>query len=106
MNQKHTLIKGAAILTAAGMASRIIGFFYRIFLSKTIGAEGVGIYLLILPVHALIFSLTGSGIQTAVSRFVSYRSATGDRKGAKEILVCALSLSAFYGGILLSLSES
>lgn len=101
MNQKHTLIKGAAILTAAGMASRIIGFFYRIFLSKTIGAEGVGIYLLILPVHALIFSLTGSGIQTAVSRFVSSRSATGDRKGAKEILVCALSLS-----MLLSMAAS
>lgn len=94
MNQKHTLIKGAAILTAAGMASRIIGFFYRIFLSQTIGAEGVGIYLLILPVHALIFSLTASGIQTAVSRFVSSKTAVGDRRGAKEILVCALALSA------------
>lgn len=93
MSQKHPLIKGAAILTAAGMASRIIGFFYRIFLSQTIGAEGVGIYLLIFPVHALIFSLTASGIQTAISRFVSSKTAVGDRRGAKEVLVCGLVLS-------------
>ena len=46
MIQKHPLLKSTAILTCAGMVSRIIGFFYRIFLSKTIGAEGIGIYLL------------------------------------------------------------
>ena len=71
MIQKHPLLKSTAILTCAGMVSRIIGFFYRIFLSKTIGAEGIGIYLLLFPVQTLLFSLTSSGIQTAISRFVS-----------------------------------
>lgn len=50
MIQKHPLLKSTAILTCAGMVSRIIGFFYRIFLSKTIGAEGIGIYLLLFPI--------------------------------------------------------
>ena len=53
MIQKHPLLKSTAILTCAGMVSRIIGFFYRIFLSKTIGAEGIGIYLLLFPIQTL-----------------------------------------------------
>ena len=33
------------VLTVTGFASRFIGFFYRIFLSRVFGAEGMGIYL-------------------------------------------------------------
>lgn len=75
MNSKalksHPLLTGTLLLTVAGLISRIIGFFYRIFLSHTIGAEGVGIYQLIFPLYALTFSLTVSGIQTAISRFTA-----------------------------------
>ena len=31
-------IKGTLILTLTGLVSRLMGFFYRIFLSHTIGA--------------------------------------------------------------------
>ena len=93
MIQKHTLIKSTVILTTAGMLSRIIGFFYRIFLSRAIGAEGIGIYQLIFPIHALLLALSVSGIQTAISRFVSSRSAAGEEQGAKEVLLCGTFLS-------------
>lgn len=84
MIQKHPLLKSTAILTCAGMVSRIIGFFYRIFLSKTIGAEGIGIYLLLFPIQTLLFSLTSSGIQTAISRFVSARLASNDKRSQRH----------------------
>ena len=57
---KNHLLKGALLLTAAGVFSRIIGFFYRIFLSRTFGAEQMGIYELISPVLALSFALCTS----------------------------------------------
>ena len=44
---KHPVLTGTAILTCAGTLSRLIGFFYRIFLSRTIGAQGLGIYQMI-----------------------------------------------------------
>ena len=44
---KNPLITGTIILTVTGFASRFIGFFYRIFLSRLFGAEGMGIYQLI-----------------------------------------------------------
>ena len=71
LSVKRTLFTGTLLLTTAGILSRFIGFFYKIFLSRTIGAEGLGIYQLIFPVMALCFSLTSAGIQTSVSRFVS-----------------------------------
>ena len=40
---KKGLLKGTLILTLAGLISRIIGFFYKIFLSHSIGAEQIGI---------------------------------------------------------------
>lgn len=68
---KHHLIKGTAILTISSLLCRIIGFFYRIFLSQTIGAEGIGIFQLILPLYNLCLALTASGIQTALSRLIA-----------------------------------
>lgn len=93
MLQKNTIIKGAILLTAAGLIGRVIGFFYRIFLSRAIGAEGVGIYQLIFPLYALTYSLTSSGIQTAISRYVAAKTAAGDPGGARRIFQIGLSIS-------------
>lgn len=68
---RHPLIAGTFFLTFAALLSRLIGFFYRIFLSHTIGAEGVGIYQLIFPIYALAYSIAIAGIQTAISKFVA-----------------------------------
>ena len=93
MNQKRVILQGAFVLTIVGFVSRIIGFFYRIFLSHAIGAEGVGIYQLIFPVYTMAFSLTAAGIQTAISKNVSEKMALGDKKGARN---------TFFAGLILT----
>ena len=67
----HPLITGTVILTLTGLASRLIGFFYRIYLARLFGEEGMGIYQLIGPVLSLSFSLTAAGYQTAISKLVA-----------------------------------
>ncbi|MBQ7360692.1 MAG: oligosaccharide flippase family protein [Lachnospiraceae bacterium] len=67
----HPLIKGTIMLTLTGMFSRLIGFFYRIYLSRTFGEEGMGLYQLLGPILALSFSLCGAGIQTSISKYVA-----------------------------------
>ena len=59
------------MLTGSGLISRILGFFYRIFLSQAIGASGLGLYQLIFPVFTLCLAISASGIQTAISRYVA-----------------------------------
>lgn len=82
----HPLITGTLILTLTGLLSRFIGFFYRVFLSNVFGAEGMGIYQLISPVLALSFSLTVSGIQTAISKYVASETSTRDYKSSFRTL--------------------
>ena len=62
--RKHSMITGTLLLTAAGFAVRILGFFYRIFLSRTIGAEGLGLYNLVHPLYGICFALCAGSIQT------------------------------------------
>lgn len=68
---RHPLIMGTVILTVTGLITRIIGFFYRIYLSRLFGEEGMGIYQLLSPVLSLSFALTAAGFQTAISKFVA-----------------------------------
>ena len=59
---RSSLIRGTLILTLAGTLSRFIGFFYKIFLSRTIGAEALGIYQLIFPLFAFCLALSCGGL--------------------------------------------
>lgn len=88
-----SFLTGTLLLTFAGVLTRIIGFFYRIFLSRVIGAEGLGIYQLTAPVMTLGFAITAAGIQTAISRFVSTEIGKKNPQGAKRYLFSGLAIS-------------
>lgn len=90
--KRHPLITGTIILTITGLISRIIGFFYRIYLSRLFGEEGMGIYQLLNPVLALSFSLTAAGYQTAISKFVAEMTAREKRTSYRPLLA-GLSIS-------------
>ncbi|MCD8134062.1 MAG: polysaccharide biosynthesis protein [Clostridiales bacterium] len=85
-----SLISGTLILTVTGIISRCIGFYYKIFLSREIGADGLGMYQLIFPIFALFLAVSSAGIQTAVSRFCA--SCQSDRE-ANGYLAAGLSVT-------------
>ena len=74
-SQNHPLVIGTLVLTATGFFSRIIGFFYRLYLARLFGEEGMGIYQLLAPVLAIAFSLSAAAFQTAISKSVAEQSA-------------------------------
>lgn len=90
---KNPLVTGTIILTVTGFVSRFIGFFYRIFLSRMFGAEGMGIYQLISPVLALSFSLTVAGMQTAISKYVAGETVSKDYRSSTLHLFTGFVLS-------------
>lgn len=102
--RKRAFIAGTLILTATGFLSRILGFFYRIFLSRTIGAEGLGIYGMVHPVFGICFALCAGSIQTAVSRFVAAETSRG-RRILKTGLVVSLSLSIVLAALIWRFSD-
>ena len=86
---KSTLAKGTIILTLAGFLSRILGFFYRIWLSDHLGSELLGIYQMIFPISGVCYTIYASGIQTAISKI------TAERKANVSVLFHGLTISLF-----------
>ena len=102
--QKHPILGGTMILTAAGILTRFIGFFYKIFLSRAVGAENLGIYQLIFPITGICFSLTSAGIQTSISRYASKAFGMNRPKDARSYLQIGLFISitlSFLTGMIL-----
>lgn len=98
---KQNLVTGTIILTISSLLCRFIGFFYRIFLSHTIGAEGMGIFQLVLPLYNLALALTAAGIQTALSRLIAAAFARGQK--AKAVMTFfSGTIMAFVLSLLLS----
>lgn len=90
---QHPIIKGTFILTFVGFLCKILGFFYKIFLSNIIGAEGIGIYQLVFSIHALVYALTTAGMQLAISRCCAAAFSSSDTRKSSHY---------FYGGFLFS----
>lgn len=106
--KNHPLITGTLVLTATGLITRLIGFYYRIYLTKLFGEEGMGIYQLLNPILALSFSLTAAGYQTAISKFVAERTALQKDSLFRPVLVglsISLPLSLLCTGFIWGFAE-
>ena len=98
------LLKGTLLLTITGFVTRILGFFYRIYLADMLGAHYLGIYQLIFPVYAICFTIYGAGIQTALSQVIASEKNQNDnvcsvmkifRTGTAIALLLAFGLQFF-----------
>ena len=104
----HPIVTGTIILTLTGLVSRLIGFFYRIYLARLFGEEGMGIYQLISPVLSLSFSLTAAGYQTAISKLVAENTARQNSRTLRPLfaaLSISLPLSLLCNLVVFSFSE-
>lgn len=90
--KKRAFLTGTILLTGTGLACRILGFFYRIFLSRTIGAEGLGIYNMVHPIFGICFALCAGSIQTALSQYIASHIARG-RQVFKTGMVISMTMS-------------
>lgn len=90
------IITGTAVLTLASLITRLIGFFYRMFLSAQFGEEGMGIYQLTSPVLALTYALCIAGFQTAISKYVAAKEGRGQSRCAAYTLFLGLFFSLVF----------
>ena len=78
--------KAVAVVTVFSVCEKFLGFLYRIYLSRSIGAEGVGTYQVALSVFGFLFTLVASGTPITLSRLMmKYRAENREEKVAKAI---------------------
>lgn len=100
MSLKHQILKGTFILAGAGILTRFLGLYHRVFLANTIGAVQLGIYQMIFPVFMVCNAVCCAGIETALSRLVAAYTAKDDQESAGRLVKIAVAFSLGLSVIL------
>jgi len=93
INLASRFIRGAAQLALAGVLTRFLGLTNRIILSRLIGAEGLGLFQMIMPLYSLLAAIAGLGLSGAVTKMVADRPAKGDRVCRLQVRALSLKLT-------------
>jgi stage V sporulation protein B len=86
-------LKGTFILLIAGLITRVLGFINRIVIARSIGEEGVGLYMMAYPTFILVVTLTQMGLPVAISKNIAEAEAKGNHQEVKKILVVSLAIT-------------
>lgn len=85
-----------ATVTVLSCIERGLGFLYRVFLSRNVGSEGLGLYQIALSVIGVIMTVSASGIPITVSRMMIKDKAAGEKDFCPTVtagILCAVGIS-------------
>ena len=92
---KNKFIKSTIILIIGGAISKILAMFIKIFLTRGIGDNGVGMYMLVLPTFNLFITLCTMSLPIAISKLIA------ERNSSKKIVLSIIHISILYNFILM-----
>lgn len=103
---KRSFVKNTFILTLTSQLMRVVGIFLMAYMSGRIGAEGIGLYQLIVSIYMLAATLASSGIGIAVSRLTAEAVGKSGGRSTSDVLRKAVAISLLLGvvfGVILFL---
>ncbi|MDQ1910943.1 polysaccharide biosynthesis protein [Paenibacillus sp. GD4] len=93
----ETLLKGAAVLGLAAVASKLIGTLQKIPLQNIAGDEVFGIYNAVYPLYILILFMATAGFPLVVAKFVADYAAEARYGEARRVLKVSLVMLSVTG---------
>ena len=97
MSEAKRFIKSGIMLTVVGLAMRTVAMFFGGFISRTVGAEGTGLYTLVMTVYSFAITFATSGISLTVTRLVASRIGEGKANEVFDVLRGAFIFSLMFG---------
>ena len=96
-SNKQSFVKGALVLTIAGIISKVLGAVYRIPLGQIITSVGMAYHQTAYDLYILALTFSSYSIPTAISKLVSERIEMGRRAEAHKVFRVALVLLSALG---------
>ncbi|MDF2608418.1 MAG: polysaccharide biosynthesis protein [Bacillales bacterium] len=93
MSKNNTILKGAIILSFAGIITRLLGFLYRVYLAKVIGTEGMGLFQLVIPVYMVCHTTCTTGIFVTCSKLIAAENGKNTIENSRKIIRIATLIS-------------
>ncbi|MGI5877169.1 MAG: putative polysaccharide biosynthesis protein [Christensenellales bacterium] len=98
-SQRKSFVRGAVVLSAAGLLVKVVGVGFRIPLAGIIGEGGLGLYQKAYPIYAWLLVLSTAGMPTAIAKLVAERLSRGDERGARRVFSIAMRLMLAVGAL-------
>ena len=96
---KH-LYKAVLVVTVFTLIDRIMGFGFKIYLSRELGAVNLGIYQIALSMFFVLLTFTTSGTPLVVSKLTSVFRKRNDRNSEYALLSAALIVGLVFAGVI------
>ncbi len=87
------------MLTAVALAMRTVAMLFGAFVTRTVGAEGMGLYTVVMTVYSFAVTFATSGISLTVTRLVAGAIGEGRECGVVGILRGAFIYSLGFGAV-------
>lgn len=100
---KTSFLYGTFLLIFSNLIVRLISFSYDIVLCKLIGAEGIGIFHMLMPLLMIFLIITTGGIPTAVTKLVSEYDSMNNIYGTRKVFKVALFITCSIALLLICL---
>lgn len=95
---KSKFITTTLILLAGGFITKILGMIIKIVMTRLIGTNGIGLYMLIMPTFNLFITICQLGFPVAISKLVAE-----DKNNNKQIVFSSTIFSIFLNVCLIVL---
>ena len=94
---KKSLLKGAAVMAAAGIIVKLLGAVFRIPLANMIGSIGMANYSPAYSLYSFLLVFATAGLPVAISKMVSERYAVGQFREAERVFRLSRTLMMIIG---------
>lgn len=102
-----SIFKAVALVTIFSIITRTLGFFFRIYLSRKLGAIGLGLYQMSTSVLGIFMTLISSGLPLTTAKMVSRFETNNELKQRDRVvtsgLIIALIISILSALIIFAL---
>lgn len=96
-----SLFKTVFTITAFTIITRVLGFIFRIYLSRVLGTEELGIYQVSLSVFMVLLTIVASGLPLIISKLSAKYFAKKDGEKEGKLVSASLIISAITSVILI-----
>ena len=95
-----SLFKTVSLIVVFSVITRAIGFIFRIYLSRELGAETLGVYQVAFSVFMVLLTIISSGLPLVISKLTAKYKANNDVLNERKMLSCALVISLISSAVL------
>lgn len=92
---KNKFIKSVVILIIGGSITKILAMIIKIFLTRAIGDDGIGLYMMILPTFNLFITLGSLSLSVSISKLIA------ERGNSQKTILSVIPISLLYNFLLL-----